>query len=240
MQLLNNKIAYIGNPKAKQKDKLIYNSFWALVPHLGSMLMVYLGAYQLVEIEIMQDLGIPTSEHTHYIFVHMTMQKTLSSYVYSPIKVNSLLKGVEDSVIPFEAWALHHIFTAIIEQHFPPPHKPADKGSTVISQGQHESNTKEGWYAHDQIQRSTRLSISSRNRQLVIGQSLQVWLGFIPASHEYSYYGYGSNVRIIEENKQYAFNLAQSLILQGDYCVANGDQSTRKSQVMQLMTLKPF
>jgi hypothetical protein len=239
-RLLNNRIAYIGNPKAKQKDKLVYDSFWALVPHLGSILMVYLGAYRPVEIEIMQDLNIPTAEHTHYIFVHMTMQKTLSSYAYSPTKVNSLLKGVEDSVIPYEARALRHIFTAIIEQHFPPPHKPADKGSAVVSQGQHELNTKEGWYARDQIQRSTGLSVSSRNRQLAIGQSLQAWVGFVPANYEYSYYGDRPNIGIIEENRQYAFNLARSLILQGDYCVADGDQSTRKSRVMQLMTLKPF
>ena len=119
--LLNNKIAYIENPKTKQKDKLIYDFFWALVPHLGLMLMVYLGAYQPVEIEIIQDLNIPTAEHTHYIFVHMTIQKTLSSYTYSPMKVNSLLKGVEDFVIPYEAWALHHIFITIIEYFLPSP-----------------------------------------------------------------------------------------------------------------------
>jgi hypothetical protein len=240
MRLLNNKIAYIGNPKAKQKDKLVYDSFWALVPHLGSMLMVYLGAYRPVEIEIMQDLDIPTAEHMHYIFVHTTAQKTLSPYAYSPIKVNSLLKGVEDSAIPFEARALRHIFTAIIDQHFPPPHKPVAKGSAVDSQGQHAPNTREGWYARDQIQRSTGLSVSSRNRQLAIGHSLQAWLGFVPASYEYSYYGNRSNIGIIEENKQYALDLARSLILRGDYHVADGDQSMRKSRVTQLMTLKPF
>jgi hypothetical protein len=242
VRLLNGITAYIGNPKAKQKDLLVYNSFWALVPHLGLIFIIYLGVYRPVEIEVLDDLDIPTEEHKHYIFVHMTKQKTLSSYAYSPTKSNSLLKGAKDSVIPFEARALRHIFTAIIEQQFPPPDMPADSSESVVSsQGQHDLRvTKNGWYARDQIQRSTGLSVSSRNRQFAIGQTLQAWVGLVPGSYEYSYYGNRRNVANIEENKQYALDLARSLILQGDYRVADGDQSTRKSRVAELITLKPF
>jgi hypothetical protein len=242
VRLLNSLITYFGNPKAKQNGLLVYNSFWALVPYLGLIFIIYLGAYRLVEIKVMEDIDIPTAEHKHHIFVHMTKQKTLSSYAYSPTKVNSLLKGVEGSVIPFEARALRHIFTTIIEQQLPPPHMPPDNTeATVLSQGQHNLNvTKKGWYARDQIQRSTGLSVGSRNRQLAIGQTLQAWVGFVPANYEYSYYGDRRHVANIEENRQYALDLARSLILQGDYRIADGDPSTRKSRVAELMTLKPF
>lgn len=235
--ILNSKTIYIGNPQVKQKDKLVYDSFWALVPHLRLVLILYLGVYWVVEIEILEDLDIPTAEHKHCIFMHTTKWKTLSSYTYSLTKVNSLLKGAEDLVVPFETWALHHIFTTLIKQQFP---FVDNKMSAVVLQGQHVSGTKDGWYACDQIQRSTGLSVSSRNHQLGIGQSLQAWCGFVPASYEYSSYGAQHNIANIEENQQYTFDLARLLILQGDYHIADGDQSTHQSCVSQLMTLKPF
>ena len=86
----------------KQKDLLVYYSFGVLVLHLGVIFILYLGAYWLVKIEVMDNMDIPMAEHKHYIFMHMTRQKTLFSYTYSATKVNSLLNGAEDSVVPFE------------------------------------------------------------------------------------------------------------------------------------------
>ena len=49
----------------KQKDLLVYYSFGVLVLHLGVIFILYLGAYWLVKIEVMDNMDIPMAEHKH-------------------------------------------------------------------------------------------------------------------------------------------------------------------------------
>src|SRR5215472_5717554 len=117
LRILRKRIVYIGNPKAKKCDQLVHDSFWTFPPHLGAMLLLYLGVFREIEIEILQGLRIPTNIHRHYIFAFIMQGSHFNPTISSSTAINKVLK--DSSVLSVEAGALRHVFTAILDQHFP-------------------------------------------------------------------------------------------------------------------------
>ena len=115
-RLLRHDTSCIGNPKAKQNDRLMYDAFWALPPHLGMVVIFYLGVIRPIEIEILKNLGIPTGDHEHFIFVHNHKRPTLSSYVFSPSTVNEILHcGTPE--LSYESRACRKVMGSIYDHH---------------------------------------------------------------------------------------------------------------------------
>ncbi|KIM73120.1 hypothetical protein PILCRDRAFT_733216 [Piloderma croceum F 1598] len=61
-RVLRHGTPFVGNPRAKQRDKLMYEAFWLLPPHLGLAIIFCLGVIRPIEIEILKMLDIPTTE----------------------------------------------------------------------------------------------------------------------------------------------------------------------------------
>jgi hypothetical protein len=86
----------LSNPKAKQGDRTIFYSFWALLPHLGKLLVFHLGVYWPIESEILTGLGILSGSYETHIFLNPPISCTGLAYspvqghhfVYSPTNVN--------------------------------------------------------------------------------------------------------------------------------------------------------
>jgi hypothetical protein len=236
LRLLQNEVVYIGNPKAKQRDKLVYESFWALPPHLGRILIFILGVIRPVEIELLRKLHIPTEEHQHFIFVQTQKQARLTPYAYTSTVVNKLL--VASKTLSMEARAERHIFTTILEQRIIPESR-SPMQSAVIHQGQHCAKTKETHYAIDHIQKATGLVAGSREWQLGVSHALHAFYGFVSVE---SGWHQDQNRNIDEEMQKNwldALDVARRLVVR-EYKVADGNHLERMSRVSHLMRLKPF
>jgi hypothetical protein len=240
-RLLRHDTPFIGNPKAKQHDRLMYEAFWALPPHLGIILIFYLGVIRPIEIEIMKNLGIPTVDHEHYIFVHNHKRPTLSSYVFSPSTVNEVLHcGTPE--LSYESRACRKVMGSIYDHHLCHLHQDSWESllrSSGHGQAQHTENTNDGHYAQDEISRATGMPLSKRNQQMGVSKAFHSFFGFLPGS-----LGWGScaNYRPKEEHEQYitiALGVARRLIVE-EYGVANGTPSQRIQRVSELISSKPF
>jgi hypothetical protein len=242
LRIIDQKYVTLSNPKAKQRDRTISHSFWALPPHLGKLLVFYLGVYRPIEIEILNGLGLSSSSYETHIFVNAPTPRLGLAYspvqghnfVYSPTNVNEHLNASQ--VLGMEARALRHVFTAILERHFPRLSSDIQE-SAITAQGQHSTGVRNQHYARDQVQRSTGLSSTSNFRQLAVSHSLHTFYGFVP--HDYEN-GDSDVSGAMSKNQLYALSTARSLILQGDYCVGDGNVKDRKAYVKDLMLKKPY
>jgi hypothetical protein len=240
-RLLRHDTPFIGNPKAKQNDRLMYEAFWALPPHLGIVLIFYLGVIRPIEIEIMKNLSIPTADHEHYIFVHNHKRPPLSSYVFSSSTVNEILHcGTPE--LSYESRAYRKVMGSIYDHHLCHLHQDSWESllrSSGNAQAQHTENTNDRHYVQDEISRATGMPLSKRNQQMAVSKAFHSFFGFLPGSIGWSS---RANFRPKAEREQHitiALGMARRLIVE-EYGVANGTPSQRVQRVTELMTSKPF
>jgi hypothetical protein len=239
-RLLRHDTPFIGDPKAKQTDRLLYEAFWALPPHLGIILIFYLGVLRPVEIKIMKSLGIPTQDHEHYIFVHNHKRPPLSSYVFTQSTVNEILHcGTPE--LSYESRACRKVMASIYENHL--SHLHQDSWETLLrshgnAQAQHTQNTNDGHYTQDEISRATGMPSSKRNQQMGVSKAFHAFFGFLG---DVSWSSLANHCPREEQNRNIAIALgvARRLVVE-HYDVANGTPSRRAERVAQLMSSKPF
>jgi hypothetical protein len=240
-RLLPHDMPFVGNPKAKQNDRLMYEAFWALPIHLGIVLIFYLGVIRPIEIEILQHLGVPTGDHKHYIFVHNHKRPTLSSYVFSPSTVNEILHcGTPE--LSYESRACRKVMLSIYDHHL--SHLHQDSWETLLrssgnAQAQHTENTNDSHYAQDEISRATGMPLSKRNHQLGVSRAFHSFFGFLPGSIRWSSLANHCPKGEREQNINIALGVARRLVVE-KYGVANGTRSQRVQRVAELISSKPF
>jgi hypothetical protein len=239
-RLLRHGTPFLGNPKAKQNDRLMYEAFWALPPHLGIVLLFYLGVIRPIEIEILKNLGIPTGDHEHYIFVHNHKRPTLSSYVFSTSTVNEILHcGTPE--LSYESRACRKVMASIYDHHLSHLHQDSWEKllrSTGNAQAKHTENTNDGRYVQDEISRATGKPLSARSQQIGVSRAFHAFFGFLPGISWSSL----ANHRPKEEREQHinvALGVARLLVVEV-YGVANGTPSQRIQRVAELISSKPF
>jgi hypothetical protein len=239
--LLRNATPFVGNPKAKQNDRLMYEAFWALPPHLGIIIIFYLGVIRPIEIEILKNLGIPTEDHEHYIFVHNHKRPTLSSYVFSPATVNEILHcGTPE--LSYESRACRKVMGSIYDHHLSHLHQDSWESllrSSGNDQAQHTKNTNDGHYAQDEISRATGMPLSKRNLQVGVSKAFHAFFGFLPGSISWSSLANHCPKGEREQHINIALGVARRLVVE-KYGVANGTISQRVQHVAELMLSKPF
>jgi hypothetical protein len=240
-RLLQHDTPFIGYPKAKQKDRLMYDAFWALPPHLGIVLIFYLGVIQPIEIEILKNLGIPTEDHEHYIFVHNQKRHTLSPYVFSESTVNEILHcGTPE--LSYEARACRKVMGSIYNHHLSHLHKDSWEmllRSSGNAQAQHTESMDDGHYAQDEISRATGMPLSKRNQQIGVSKAFHAFFGFLPGSIGWSSLANHRPKGQREQHINIALGVARRLMVEV-YSVANGTQSRRAERVAELILTKPF
>ena len=165
LHLLQYDTPFIGNPRAKQNDRLMYEAFWALLIYLGIILIFYLSVIQPIEIEILKHLGVPTGDHKHFIFVHNHKWPILLSYVFSAKTVNEILY-CSTLELSYESQAYCKVMLSIYDHHS--SHLCYDSWETLLcssrnAQAQHTKNTNKGHYVQDDIPRATGMPLSKRN-----------------------------------------------------------------------------
>jgi hypothetical protein len=225
-RLLRNDTPFVGNPKAKQNDRLMYEAFWALPPHLGIVLIFYLGVIRPIEIEIMKNLGIPTGDHEYYIFVHNKKQPTLSSYVFSSSTVNEVLRcGTPE--LSYESRACRQVMASIYDHHLSHLHQDSWERllrSSGNTQAQHTENTNDRHYAQDEISRATGMPLSTRNQQIGVSKAFHAFFGFLPGSISWSSLANHLPKEEREQHINIALGVARRLVVE-EYGVVNGTLS---------------
>ena len=241
LRLLRHDTPFIGNPKAKQNDRLMYEAFWALPPHLGIILIFYLGVIRPIKIEIMKCLGIPTQDHEHYIFVHNHKRPPLSSYVFTPSTMNEILHcGTPE--LSYESRAYRKVMASIYDRHLSHLHQDSWESllrSSGNDQAQHTENTNDGHYAQDEIARATGMPLSKRNQQMGVSKAFHTFFGFLPGNISWSSLANHCSRKEQEQNIAIALGVARRLAVEY-YGVANGTPTHRAERVAELMSLKPF
>jgi hypothetical protein len=240
--LLPHGVPFVGNPKAKQLEKLTYTAFWALAPHLGLALFFYIGVYCPVEIKIMETFNIPMEEHCHFIFVHTHGRPQLSSYVYDGTKVNTCLEIDTTPELAYEMRALRNIQQAIVDKHLAWLHPDAvwsvlADGSNV--QAQHTPGTHDTAYAVDQITRGTAMPLSSRDEQMAVSCAFHAWFTFTPRNLDWDKYANYQPAKDVKINEILALDTARQLVIEY-YHVADGSRSARSQRVKDLNCSRPF
>jgi hypothetical protein len=240
-RLLRHNTPFIGNPKAKQRDKLIYDAFWALPAHLGIVFLIILGVVRPIEIKIMDELGIPTHEHKHYIFVYTNKRRPLTSYVMVTSTINEVLHCGKPE-LSYESRAYRHVFQAIFDHHICHLHPDSVEHmlrSAGDNQAQHSELTHDDTYAQDEISRGAGLPLSKRNQQLAISKGFHSWFEFSPGDIRWSSYANYQPGKDINVNKALALAVARKLVIRC-YGVADGGERQRKQCVARVMASKPF
>lgn len=240
LRILRYGLTVICNPKAKQKDKLQYEAFWALPPHLALSFVFYLGVIRPVEIELLQDLKRPNPDLHHYIFVTTQNLRPLQPSIYTAQKINQLLvDGPPEH--SYESRVYRTVMQSIYDNHICTlrPQAVADimrEGGD--GQGQHTQNISDLWYRNDEISLGTGLPMSKRNLQLGISTAFHSWYHFLPSATSWnSHANYQSNK---EKSlcQILAFSAAQCLILT-QYEVSRNSKETA-SKVASLISMKPY
>jgi hypothetical protein len=241
LHLLPHATPFVGNPRAKQTDRLSYDAFWALPVHLGIVLIFYLGVIRPIEIDILKHLGIPTGDHEHFIFVHNHKRPTLSPYVFSPETVNEILHcGTPE--LSYESRAYRKVMSSIYDHHL--CHLHQDSWETLLrssgnAQAQHTENTNDGHYVQDDISQATGMPLSKRNQQLGVSRAFHSFFGFLPGSISWTPLANYCPKGEREQNIHIALGVARQLVVE-KYGVANGTPSQRVQRVAELMSSKPF
>jgi hypothetical protein len=240
-RLIRNGTSFIGNPKAKQKDRLMYDAFWALPPHLGATLIFYLGVIRPVEIEILALLGKPTQEHCHYIFVHNHAKSTESSYVFTTGTINEILsQGPLE--LAYESRVYRHVMESIFDYQLAQLHPDALNlvlQRAVGGQGQHTQSVRDAHYAKDDVAVGTGMPLSKRNGQFAVSQIFHAWYEFTRKDINWQSLANYCPSHIMIENKNLAFDTARRLVMQS-YGIINGNASERAARVAKLVVSKPF
>jgi hypothetical protein len=240
--LLPHGVPVVGNPKAKQMEKLIYAAFWALAPHLGLVLFFYIGVYRPVEIEIMEAFKIPTEEHRRFIFVYTHARPQLSTYVYDGKKVNWCLENDTTPELAYETRALRNVQQAIVDKHFTRLHHDAVRSLLADgsnNQAQHTASTHDTDYAVDQITRGMAMPLSSRDKQMAVSYAFHAWFGFTPRNLDWDKYANYQPAEDVKVNETLALDTARRLVIEY-YHVADGSQSARCQRVRDLNSSRPF
>lgn len=241
-RVLRHNISFIGNPKAKQRDKLMYDAFWALAPHLGLVLIFYLGVIRPVEIEILKMLGIPTIDHEHYIFVHTKKMPLTSPYNFNTATINQLLHKDTVPELAYESRAYRNVMQSIFDNHLARLHPDTVEKllrQAADGQAQHTEDMHDGHYALDEIAQGTGIPLSKRDHQFGVSRAFQSWFNFIPGDFSWSTHANYRPVDEIELHKHLALDIARRRIIE-HYHITNGEKPQRAQRVAEVMVSKPF
>ena len=110
----------LGNPQAKQVHRENYPAFWALPENVGLSLLIYLGVFLPVEIELALWVKPTRSpeEMRHFIITRPFMLRIhRASILWTGKMVNNALCSVK-SDLPAEAHVHCHILKAFLRKHF--------------------------------------------------------------------------------------------------------------------------
>ena len=233
----------ISHPKAKQRDRLMYNAFWALPTHLGRILVIYLGVFRSVVVELLQLLGADTREHQHYIFVRSSTNLATSPYsaVFSSSMINGALREATPE-LAYEIRVYRHVIQAIYDNQL--SHLPSRAIRKLLDnadhkQAQHSSTTHDTHYARDEIAHGAGVQLSMRNSQLAISRLFHAWYGFVPAELTWDALSSDAVPSTISNNLLFALGVARQRVLI-HYALSGSDHVRCAEQVSKLMDLKPF
>lgn len=241
-RLLRHGTSFISHPKAKQRDRLMYEAFWAQAPHLGLSCIFVLGVVRKVEIELLKMLGIPTFDHEHYIFVHTNVTSHPDSFIFSTATINEILQTDTTPELAYEARAYRNVFQSIYDNHFARLHPDAVEKilrSAANEQAQHTDQQHDGFYALDEIAKGTGMPLSKRSRQFAVSNAFHSWFGFIPGDVDWSSY---TNYRPSEDkevHKLLALDTARRLVIK-HYRITDGKVADRSQRVAKITTSKPY
>jgi hypothetical protein len=110
----------LGNPRAKQVHRENYPAFWALPEDVGLSLLIYLGVFRPVEIELASRVKSTRSpeEMRHFIFTRpFTLRIHRASILWTGKMVNNALRSVKSN-LPAEARVHCHVLKAFLRKHF--------------------------------------------------------------------------------------------------------------------------
>jgi len=243
LRLLPSSLPFIGNPKAKQMDRLIYDAFWLLPPHLGIALIFYLGVFRPVEIAILESRGIPTEQHRHYIFVS-TQRPTNGSYIWKTSHLNKVLQAGTTPELSYMAATYRNVMQAIVDKHFSNLHPhtfPRILQEASNGQAQHQARTHDTSYAVDEISDGVGLPLSARDRQFLVSRAFHVWYRFTPEDHDWcQYQNYHPN-EVMESHMKLALMRARPMVIE-EYGFARSKISCedRARLVGRVIEKKPF
>lgn len=153
---------YFGNPRAKQKAKLTYPSFWALPDDVGLPLLIYLGVFRPAEIILAESVTPKrcADEMKTYIFTRpYTRSVARKSIIWTGEMVNLALSSPVASV-PAEARTYRHFCKAVLRKHL------------------QQQMDKLACDPDDQD--------AHRRAQLLLSRTMQLFFGIVPAAGEAS------------------------------------------------------
>lgn len=243
LRLLHNGVSYISNPRAKQRDKLMYDAFWALPSHLSIVFIFLLGVVRPIEILLMNKLKVPTDEHHHYIFVDTKKKPQHASSIFNTSTINNILIHNTTPELAYESRAYRHIMQSIIDHHF--AHLHIDTVSTLIADAgngmaQHTPETHANNYARDKASQATGIPLSERNKQFAISGAFHSWFGFTP--EQSSNWSTMVNYRPSEDvnlHRRLALDTARRLVIE-NYGLPVGTKESCADRVRDLMNIRPF
>jgi hypothetical protein len=221
----------------------MYDAFWALPAHLGTILVLYLGVFREVVIELLQLLGGQHCEHQHYIFVGSSPRTMTSptSELFSATKINQTLHraGLE---LAYEVRVYRHVMQAIYDNQL--SHLPSRTIKRLLDnadnqQAQHSTMTHDNHYARDEIAHGTGLQLTARNGQLAISRLFHAWYGFVPADVTWEVLSDHSVPSTISNHLLFALGIARQCMLAHYRLTDSGDIQCAE-RVSNIMRLKPF
>jgi hypothetical protein len=119
LRIINNTCC-LGNPRAKQVHRENYLAFWALPEDIGLSLLIYLGVFRPIEIELALRVKPTRSpkEMRHFICTRpYTLRIHRASILWTGEMVNNALHSVKSN-LPAKARVHRHILKAFIRKHF--------------------------------------------------------------------------------------------------------------------------
>ena len=239
IRIIRHGTVLIGNPKAKQRDRLMYDAFWALPTHLGTILVIYLGVFRRVAVELLQLLNVNPWDHQHYIFVTSSPTPAHSARFSSSIINAALQKATPE--LAYEVRVYRHVMQAIFDNQLScvTSHSLGRLLDNADHQAQHSSITHDNHYGRDEIAHGAGLQLSTRNGQFAISRLFHSWYGFVPHELTWESLSNGDAPSVISHHLLFALGVARQRVLV-HYALTGIGHVQCAEQVSRVMQLKPF
>jgi len=193
------------------------NGVWNIPPQVTLPLLLYLGIFRPVEIELISAEALKTKAlvsiaplYTH-IFCNPLKRASSKSIIWSHDHLEGFLKS---GPLRMEAFPHRLLFSAVIERKHADLLRIVQQPSVLDEQGQHTTSTSQKNYAVLQLQHSTGFHFSTQLKQLLICQELHSSSFLLkPISGQKGSTGIAENLdATIHRNQFLALNIARDVV----------------------------
>ena len=226
-----NGLPALGNPTAKQSNKLVQKCLWLFPPSLAPLFLFYLGVLRPITIEVLIFLRQNVAYQETHIFCH-TIKKHC---VWNGSDVNGAIQHYMSALpIRLTCKFLRQLHTALFHQYCPGLCKaegPSD--SAVDHQGQHRWYTGNTHYGRiiGSVPKTLGMSMTEARQFATVSQLLQVIYGLCLPDESSKDLLLDAHILPCSKYETHAYLVAQKLVIQ-HYGILSGDVAASVATVL--------